>query len=289
MLTASYGTVRKGEGSGRQSSGLEYAKPMFFGPGVRGRTQPTYPQLHIYTYNLYTHIDFCTNSATLQQSMTVISFLNQKGGVGKTTLALHVAAALAQSSRVLVVDADPQGSALDWAAARSKDPVAFPVIGLPKSNLHKQIPSIGRDYQWVIVDGPPRVNEISKAAIAASDLVVIPVLPSPFDVWAAEEILTLIAECAVITPRLQARFVVNRLFPGTTLAREVTDALAALPDKVPIFTTAIRNRTEYAKALRAGGTALETQRNGPAAHDVLALIDEFVTLLQPKEDHRDGE
>ena len=223
------------------------------------------------------------------KSMTVISFLNQKGGVGKTTLALHVAAALARSSRVLVVDADPQGSALDWAAARSKDPVAFPVIGLPKSNLHKQIPSIGRDYQWVIVDGPPRVNEIAKAAIAASDLVIIPVLPSPFDVWAAEEILTLIAECAVIAPRLQARFAVNRLFPGTTLAREVTDALAALPDKVPVFTTAIRNRTEYAKALRAGGTALETQRNGPAAHDVLALVDEFMTLLQPKEDHRDGE
>ena len=219
--------------------------------------------------------------------MTVISFLNQKGGVGKTTLALHVAAALARSSRVLVVDADPQGSALDWANARSKDPVAFPVIGLPKNTLHKQIPSIGQDYKWVIIDGPPRVNAIAKAAIAASDLVVIPVLPSPFDVWAAEEILSLLAECAVVNPQLQARFALNRLFPGTTLAREVSDALTALPGKVPVFATAIKNRTEYAKALRAGSTALETQRNGPAAQDVLALVEEFVTLLHPQEDHRD--
>ena len=221
--------------------------------------------------------------------MNVISFLNQKGGVGKTTLALHAAAALARSGRVLVVDADPQGSALDWSSARSTAPIAFPVIGLPKNTLHKQLPSIGRDYEWVIVDGPPRVNEIAKAAIAASDLVVIPVLPSPLDVWAAEEILTLIAECAVVNPRLQARFAVNRLFSGTTLGREVTDALAALPDKVPVFATAIRNRTVYAKAIRSGATALETQRNGSAAHDVLALVDEFVTLLHPKEDHHDGD
>ena len=219
--------------------------------------------------------------------MTVISFLNQKGGVGKTTLALHVAAALARSSRVLVVDADPQGSALDWSSARPTAPIAFPVIGLPKNTLHKQIPVIGRDYEWVVIDGPPRVNELAKAAIAASDLVVIPVLPSPFDVWAANEILTLIAECAVINSKLRARFVLNRLFPGTKLAGEVTDALAELPRRVPVFDTAIKNRTEYAKAIRAGATALETQRNGPAAHDVLTLVDEFLTLLHPQEEeHR---
>ena len=158
--------------------------------------------------------------------MIVLSWLNQKGGVGKTTLSIHVATALARAGTVLLVDADPQGSALDWQEQRAADG-AFPVIGLATTRLHREIPVIGRHYDWVVIDGPPRANDLAKSAIAASDIVLIPVQPSPFDVWAAQDILTLVEECAVLKP-VDARFVVNRLFLGTRLAAEVRDALRGL-------------------------------------------------------------
>ena len=121
--------------------------------------------------------------------MKVISILNQKGGVGKTTLAVHIATGLAlKKKRVLLIDADPQGSALDWAAARNGDPL-FPVVGLPKASIHKELPSIAAGYDIVLIDGPPRVYDVARSAIMASDMILIPVQPSPYDVWAAQEIV----------------------------------------------------------------------------------------------------
>src|SRR3712207_212035 len=104
----------------------------------------------------------------------IISFLNQKGGVGKTTLAVHLATALAQQGRrVIMVDADPQGSALDWSASRESDAL-FPVIGLPKPILHRELPKLAADYDFLVVDGAPRVYDVARSAIMASDLVLIP-------------------------------------------------------------------------------------------------------------------
>jgi len=208
--------------------------------------------------------------------MTVISLLNQKGGVGKTTLSIHIATALAECGTVLLVDADPQGSALDWKAQRSA-PDKFPVIGLPKPTLHREVSAIGQHYDWIVIDGPPRVNELAKSAIAASDIVLIPVQPSPFDVWAAQDIIDLVNECSVIKPDLQTRFVINRLFSGTKLGAEVNEALAGF--EIPVMHAAIRNRTEYAKAVRLGMTAVETEPASPAAQDVQALAQEIRALM----------
>ena len=208
--------------------------------------------------------------------MLIISFLNQKGGVGKTTLAIHLATVLAERSRVLLVDADPQGSALDWRAQRAGDS-GFPVVGLPKPTLHRDIGALGENCDWVLVDGPPRVTSLARSAIAASDLVLIPVQPSPFDLWASRDILDIVEECSVVHPNLQARFVVNRLFARTRLGAEVNGALAALP--VGALRTAIRNRTEYAKAVREGRTAIETVPESPAANDIRALADEIQAVI----------
>lgn len=216
--------------------------------------------------------------------MPVISLLNQKGGVGKTTLSVHLAAALAAGNRVLLVDADPQGSALDWSAQRQTEKM-FPVVGLPTKNLYRELAQISRDYDWVVIDGPPRVNEIAKAAIAASDLVIIPIQPSPFDVWAAEDIVNIIGECMPIKPDLVTRFLINRLFLNTTLASEITQAVSDYG--IAPFETVIRNRTEYAKAARTGLTALETDPSGPAATEIRAWAAEAQQVLKstisPKE------
>jgi chromosome partitioning protein len=115
----------------------------------------------------------------------IIGVLSQKGGVGKTTIAINTAATLAlRGRRVLLVDADPQGSSLAWSSARDRDPL-FPVIGMAKPSLHRDLPTIAEDYDVVVIDGAPRVNELGRSAILASDTILIPVQPSPYDVWAA--------------------------------------------------------------------------------------------------------
>jgi len=104
----------------------------------------------------------------------IISLLNQKGGVGKTTLALHLAATLAErGSRVQLIDADPQGSALDWSVMRGGDAPSG-VVGLPRATIHREVARFLENHDHIIIDGPPRVYEVACSAIMASDLVLIP-------------------------------------------------------------------------------------------------------------------
>jgi chromosome partitioning protein len=208
--------------------------------------------------------------------MTVIALLNQKGGVGKTTLSVHLAAALAEHSKVLVIDADPQGSALDWSAQRGEKAL-FNVVGLPKPIIHREIAALAGGYDWTIIDGPPRMDELAKSAIGAADIVLIPVQPSPFDVWAAEDIIKIVKDFEIHKPQLETRFVINRLFPNTKLGAEIMDILSGF--QIPVMNTVIHNRTEYAKAARVGQTALETDPHGPAAREVRALADETTAIL----------
>jgi chromosome partitioning protein len=165
--------------------------------------------------------------------MPVLACLNQKGGVGKTTLCTNLATALAVSEKkVLLIDADRQGSALDWSAARKADPL-FPVVGLPKDTLHREVAVLAAPYDWVLIDGPPHLSTVAKSALAASDIVIIPVQPSPYDVWAAKEIVDLVTEVRVIKASLIALFAVNRKIVGTAIGRDVAEALAAYD--LPVF------------------------------------------------------
>jgi chromosome partitioning protein len=208
--------------------------------------------------------------------MPVVALLNQKGGVGKTTLSVHLAAALAQDHNVLVIDADPQGSALDWSARRTQKPL-FNVVGIPKAILHRDIATLSKGYDWTIIDGPPRMDELAKSAIGAADIVLIPVQPSPFDVWAAEDIINIVREFEIHKPQLQTRFVINRLFPNTMLGAEIMTILSSF--NFPVLDAVIHNRTEYAKSARNGLTALETDPTGSACREVRALADEVSTIL----------
>lgn len=197
--------------------------------------------------------------------------------MGKTTLAIALAACFAQMGyRVLLVDIDPQGSALDWAAAREGDPL-FSVVGLPRASVHKEIASIGAGYDIVILDGPPRVTDLARSAILASDLIVIPVQPSPYDIWAAEEIIKLLDEARIYKESLKACFAINRKIANTAIGRDVREALSAYP--LHVLNSAVTQRVVFADAAAAGQAVWEVDPDSPASAETLALATEILEFM----------
>ena len=208
----------------------------------------------------------------------IIGLLNQKGGVGKTTLSVSLAASFARAgARVLLIDADPQGSALDWAAAREGEPL-FSVVGLPRATVHKEIGQIGQGYDHIIIDGPPRVTDLARSAIMASDVVLIPVQPSPYDIWAADEVVKLIEEARIYKENLKAAFVVNRKISNTAIGRDVGEALTSYP--VPVLTASITQRVIFAEAAAQGKAVHEIDNTGLAATEIEAVRLELMELFQ---------
>jgi chromosome partitioning protein len=200
----------------------------------------------------------------------IVGVLNQKGGVGKTTIAVNLASCYSQAGlRVLLVDADPQASALAWSGVRQADP-AFVVVGMAKATLHREIPALARDYDVVVIDGPPRVNELARAAILASDMVLIPVQPSPYDVWAAAETVQLIREARIYRENLRSGFVINRKITNTAIGRDFASALEQFPD-TPALDAPLIQRVIYAESAAQGLSVLEAAPRSEAARELKRL------------------
>lgn len=207
----------------------------------------------------------------------IITFSSLKGGTGKTSLSVHLAHAIKLAhAKVILIDADPQSSASDWAAARDDSP-PFPVVGMARDTLHRDLGSLTADYDHAVIDTPPRVSALARSAILAADLVLIPVQPSSYDVWAAAETVKLVEEAQQYKPDIKAAFVINRRIVKTSIGGEVS---AALADYSPIvFESAIAQRVAIAEA-SAGYTVLEDSPKSAAADEVRSLANEVLKFME---------
>lgn len=206
----------------------------------------------------------------------IISFLNQKGGVGKTTLSVNISHGLQQKDKkVLLVDSDPQGSARDWHAAGEGN--VLKVIGLDRETIFKDINNFRDQYDYIVIDGAPQLSIMAAATLKCSDLVIIPIQPSPWDIWAAEEIINLAKTRRELTEdKLKIMLAINRCVGNTHLGREVKESLQAY--ELPIFKSIIYQRVAYAESAKNGSTVIKEDTNSKASLEIMNIVEEIMGL-----------
>lgn len=208
----------------------------------------------------------------------IISVLNLKGGSGKSTISTNLAVAFKlDGKKVLLIDSDPQATSIRWAGERPEENVKVNVVAIPDAKaLRKQVKDFMDDYDILIIDGAPQLDLISTTSIAISELVLIPVSPSPYDIWATENIVQRVKSAQEINPDLRAFFIINRDNPRTLLSKDTDEALNELG--LPICSTRLHNRIAYADSALNGLSVLEwTDPKGK--EEINTLYNELKTIL----------
>lgn len=231
---------------------------------------------------------------------TVIAVANQKGGCGKTTTTFTLAGGLAGAGyKVLVVDADPQASATAWRNSSEESRLPFEVIALSAPVLHHDIPKLieHSQYEVVLVDCPPggagkvegsRVVDITRSAMLAADVVLLPVQPTPMDYYASGSMLPLLQDIAFYKPGIHVLLVISRKPPThTRLGKEAREAALQFFKvdglNINILETEIHNRQAFAEAPATGQTILDYAPHSKAAEEAIQLTKEIIECLSPAE------
>lgn len=209
----------------------------------------------------------------------VWAILNQKGGTSKTTTATNLASCLAvkYKKRVLLVDLDPQGSSTDWAAAAG-DACLITTVAMGKA-LARDLPRISSGYDYVLIDGVPQISELTAAAIKASDVVVIPVQPSQYDIWACGDLVQLVKDRQELADgKPVAALMIARAIPNTLIETEARGALEGFD--MPILKAQTCQRQSYVRGVDSGRSVMDLPADDKGRLEIEALAAELMELSQ---------
>jgi chromosome partitioning protein len=206
--------------------------------------------------------------------MPVIALVGNKGGAGKTTLSVNIAAGIARDRNTAVLDADPQGSSLQWRAFTDDDSALS--VYEAGDDLSGQIHELKGQYDCLVIDCPPSVHAPqTNTVLRACDIALIPVQPSPVDLWATVHTERAIDEARQVNPALRAMLILNQLETRTTLSRLVREAAEEI--ELPVAKTGIRRRAIYRATALEGKSVFDIGRRGAdAAEELENLLKEVL-------------
>lgn len=209
--------------------------------------------------------------------MKVIVIANQKGGVGKSTIACNLAVCAARDNlNVVLVDADPQGTSMQFRSLRETDDIS--AMSIIQPSIFSDVPKLN-NFDLVFIDAGGRDNILLRASIttAIHGLLLIPLLPSAVDIWATEDTFTILREARSIGAQISAYAVLNQVKPNATVgkqAREVMTELSANND-VTLLDCQLGDREDFKKSFMSGLGAIEYEPDSKAAVEVEALYQEL--------------
>jgi chromosome partitioning protein len=206
----------------------------------------------------------------------IISFVNQKGGVGKTTTAINLAASLKRrNKKLLFIDADPQGSAMHWHAVEDNN--AFEIMHHPDPVNKDDIDELSKKYDYIVIDAPPATSDITKSILAVSELSIIPLSPSSLDIWSCQGTLDMIEEIQPANPGMDVKLLINRKIPGTRVGRQARASLDVFD--MDILNSELCQRVAYIDAMTSGVSVMQYAPKSKAADEIEQLCDE-ITLQE---------
>lgn len=218
----------------------------------------------------------------------IVVFCNVKGGPGKTTLTINVAASLAIKSRAVVVDADPQQSAVKYDSdAPGEQSLPMPVLGYPQEKINHTLRKLIDDYDFILVDTPPSglaISTITRSALIPADLAIVPVLPSPMVIRETLPMSALFEEINDLresagAPPVESRLLINRHDPRKAMSKQLPAALKNLSIKEMRAT--VRDREAFNHAALDGCSVHDTRASGwrEASEDIHRLTKEIVRII----------